>query len=565
MRKSENLLTPRNHSISKSLPVWNAIKSKKHKMIASILVLGMLFLIPVIASAVHNTNLFELGDGTEMDGTADIEDDTNSDAPDWEVVFTEVPPDSGNWVYNPSAGGLDAIFIADGLDERNSSDDTAFIGSNKNNDPITSWQWGTTSINSKSDLSNVYAFGARNANEDLILYFGLERIDPGGDSHLDIEINQQPITLEDPSGFVGQRMENDLLLVMDFTNGGDLAQFEIMIWDGVSWQPHGEFSGEGCNSGDTACAFSNGADIDGGPWENYGSKGKVVQDLARNAFTEMGINLTALSPDFSSSCNLQIQAKSRTSDSFNSDLKDFALGNLFLCGARVTVTPASAANQVGNEHTLSFTAEVQTDPNDPTSFEALPVENIEITADVVDGPGSLGGQPCKTNTSGSCTLTLTSNATGLSQVTASAEIPFFGRTLTGVTGDPTLKRWVDAQLTLSPLQQTVGVGEDAQITATLLFDLGSGAGLTTPAVGKTINFTYSEDPNGLSCTTGSDGKCTLIFQESTPKLTTHSASWSGPIVTSEGDAQASASSPTSAETEWVDARISISVESEGLT
>ena len=53
----------------------------------------------------------------------------------------------------------------------------------------------------KDDLSNVYLYAVTNELGELILYAGLERLDPGGSSHVDIEINQQPISLNGDGTF----------------------------------------------------------------------------------------------------------------------------------------------------------------------------------------------------------------------------------------------------------------------------------------------------------------------------------------------------------------------------
>ena len=82
-------------------------------------------------------------------------------------------------------------------------------------------------------------------------------------------------------------------MVMDFEKGGDLGLVEVHRWSGAEWELKEELTGEGCIN-DTACAYNNGGDVDGGPWVNYDRHGGEIDILERNAFTEMGINVTKL-------------------------------------------------------------------------------------------------------------------------------------------------------------------------------------------------------------------------------------------------------------------------------
>lgn len=215
--------------------------------------------------------------------------------PDWADLF-----DGSGQLY-PNAlqtyGGLAAVFNMDERASKGAVDSTTFTGS-KNDDLHSSWQWVTGNVPAKDDLSNVYLYATTKDNpdpmvDDMILFAGLERIDPGGDSHVDIEINQQPISLNPDGTFSGEKTVDDLLVVMDFKNGGDLGFVEINTWNGTQWvlkDAINNGSGEGCDGpapDDTACAFNNDADIYSGPWPSYDRQGRILTDLPRNAFTEM--------------------------------------------------------------------------------------------------------------------------------------------------------------------------------------------------------------------------------------------------------------------------------------
>jgi hypothetical protein len=197
-------------------------------------------------------------------------------------------------------------------------------------------------VPAKDDLSNVYLYLASNEADELILYAGLERLDPSGDSHIDIEINQSLVDLdsqppcESTCRFIGQKTDGDILAVMDFENGGALGFVEVYRWSesNAEWQfiqAVNNGSGEGCNAGtaehpaDSVCAFNNGDIIPNGSkegnewveggWDSYNRQGNVIHDLEPNAFTEMGINITQLFGE--APCFTSVMAKSRSSSSLS--------------------------------------------------------------------------------------------------------------------------------------------------------------------------------------------------------------------------------------------------------
>lgn len=310
------------------------------------------------------TDAFELG--PIADTVAENANLSNNVAniPDWVELFDangELIDSDGNGT--PDAievfGGSVAAFVNDRLSSNSlsgSEDTTGFAGRNKNNDPIETgsppWQWDTENHPPKDDLFNVYSY-AKVVDDELIIYAALERITNEGASHIDFEFNQAGIQLDntppcgtdesggvddtEPCEFIGDKQENDLLVVMDFERGGDLGSVEVRRWSAADdeWVSvsGGELGEEGCNPDDTVCAFNNHANIASGPWETRGKNGALVTILEPNTFTEVGINVTRLfnvTPCFNS-----INAKSRTSPSFNSELKDFALGDFNLCRATV--------------------------------------------------------------------------------------------------------------------------------------------------------------------------------------------------------------------------------------
>src|SRR5439155_16776244 len=108
----------------------------------------------------------------------------------------------------------------------------------------------------------------------------IERISANGDSHIDIELNQAVIGLDNsppcpappcsfvvptdsPPTLVGGRTINDVLINMDFSNGGKFGALVVRKWDGTQWVVAETLTSEGCTSDDLFCAVNNGSAISG--------------------------------------------------------------------------------------------------------------------------------------------------------------------------------------------------------------------------------------------------------------------------------------------------------------
>ncbi|HEX9681994.1 MAG TPA: hypothetical protein VGA13_02845 [Acidimicrobiales bacterium] len=346
--------------------------------IALALVTGTLAVTVQPVGAVHDADLFELGVddpalGTDIAGNGDP-----TDGPDWADLFNAQGEVQAGAIVAP---GLAATFVDDDLSSKGLVDQTTFASSNKNNDPVSTWNWDKGNNPPKDDLSNIYGYATRThvvdeaPSGDLIVYVGIERLAPEGDSHIDIELNQDDIGLDEdipcndpgpdptPCAFVGEKTVDDVLIVMDFENGGSVGFLDIRKWNGVEYEEVLTVGGEGCNPAnsfpvDVVCGFNNGKTIPTGSWQSYDRHGTPVINLEPNAFTEVGLNITQLldvSPG-AEPCITSINAKSRTSASFNSELKDFALGSFDVCRPTtdLVVSDAPATITVGDSLTVTF-------------------------------------------------------------------------------------------------------------------------------------------------------------------------------------------------------------------
>ena len=281
--------------------------------------------------------------------------------PDWTNIFETGSSPNGTVTGHVDPlpeGGVIASFEADDLSQSNAVDCTTYgPTSNKNIDEIDTWQFQAGNVPPKDDISNIYAYLAEAEDGRRFVYIGLERIEEGGDSHVDFEFNQNDVGLElndpdDPcSGghFTGTRANGDFIVTIDYIKGGGIGQVRVFRYEGtpavLNQTPifdSGALTGvqKFCNPiggtipADSLCAANSGgasgSSIDGGPWANFDRHGATVTCIPPNGFTELGIFLDAfLLPG--RECFTSIIAKTRSSQSITSELKDFAIVEFDIC------------------------------------------------------------------------------------------------------------------------------------------------------------------------------------------------------------------------------------------
>ncbi|PYR97000.1 MAG: hypothetical protein DMG12_25080, partial [Acidobacteria bacterium] len=333
----------------------------------------MILLAAATIFAVHDDNLFELGTPPYNAGSGNIAGDGNpANGPDWGDLFNsdgslkDVIGVSGRPDYK-DYGGIGADFVKDDLGSGGGIDQTIFSGG-KMTDPVSAWTWGAGTVPKKDDLRNVYLYAVVNPVPDpndgknhLNLYAGLERVVANGDAHLSIELNQSAIVPKPDHTFSGARTVGDLMVSMDFSNGGGFGTLAVYKWNGAGFDVLQTLGAEGCNAADTVCAFNNGVPLTG-----------IAGDaIDVNGFTEIGVDVTSLIPNAGAlPCFSAVMFKTRSSGSLSSQLKDFAIGNLKLCGLDVTKNCSDTLS--GSP--VNFTGSIK-------NVGAVPLKNISITDD----------------------------------------------------------------------------------------------------------------------------------------------------------------------------------------
>jgi hypothetical protein len=198
-------------------------------------------------------------------------------------------------------------------------------GGSKDEQNIPKWGWRGGTPPAKDDLTNAYAAAFEDDSNHFILVFGMDRYDTSGDAQLGFWFLQdevQPVAGGDFSGF---HIDGDLLVLVNFSGGGDVPTINVYEWIGggvVSLGVGGDVlcTGGYLPGGADFCGITNAGNVTA-PW-NYENKDVGVTNMfPPAAFFEGAIDLTALNL---TSCFTNFLAESRSSTSITATLKDFA-------------------------------------------------------------------------------------------------------------------------------------------------------------------------------------------------------------------------------------------------
>jgi sortase (surface protein transpeptidase) len=256
---------------------------------------------------------------------------------------------------------ISAVFIADPISTDTTAcggDPTVVGGGAKNGDAFNTITTTSGSVPAKDDLSNVYAVSHTRADTGHPeMFFAAERLVNNGDSHIDFEFLQSSVgvTAACSGSFTGNRTEGDLLVAVDFTNGGGLAGASVWQWHCVAEPGPQPADGTVCNPGGISAAHyqqiavpsfltltvNAAAAIPCGGWVCRLGAGTTVP---QNDFLEGGIDLAGIPFD---GCFNSFLPHTRTAQSFTAGLKDFA-GPVGFHSCRNPVQSSTSAPGAGN-------------------------------------------------------------------------------------------------------------------------------------------------------------------------------------------------------------------------
>jgi hypothetical protein len=300
----------------------------KYKTYISLVVLSLAFTgfinsTPAIAQGVDNNAIFEL-DGNTQDNPAQA-------GLDWESVFPPNTPMTANPIQDPAPL---TIFTT---------------GGSKDGNDIAQWRHRSGSVPDKDNILQAVAAALQLPNGDMAVYFAASRFANSGDAQIGIWFFQQEVnplangTFGPTTGQLAHHVDGDLLLLVNFENGGLIPTIQAYVWQGgVNGGPvlaGGLVTGAcgvGPNAGNfDACARTNAAASNAPASWGYVPKAGTPGIFPPQSFFEGGVNLKKLFPA-GVPCFSSFLAETRSSSSITAVLKDFAEGSFDLCAIDVT-------------------------------------------------------------------------------------------------------------------------------------------------------------------------------------------------------------------------------------
>lgn len=298
----------------------------------------------------------------EMEGDAHDAYPNGLAPDDWDTLLGLAPGGSGQVVSK--------IFLPDFHADPN-SDDIFITGGSKDTLDISQWRWSLGSVPDKDDITNAYAALYPHAGGALHFVFGLDRYANNGDAQLGFWLMHHRISKAvnasgegiftdgtiGPDGFPlpAHHHDGDVLILVHFTQGGSNVELEVFQWvgEGESGSLQFVIGGIDCtNPAPTqACAEVNHAAGTPSPWP-YTPKSGAANQFPEGSFFEGAVNLAAFIDH--TQCFAGFLAETRSSQSLDSQLKDFAFGELASCSMAVTKSGPACA-KVGDTVTYEYT------------------------------------------------------------------------------------------------------------------------------------------------------------------------------------------------------------------
>ncbi|MBX7213945.1 MAG: hypothetical protein K1X39_08040, partial [Thermoflexales bacterium] len=230
------------------------------------------------------------------------------------------------------------------LDGTGSSEDI-FVPSTKINQELTQWAVTYGGAPDKGDIVNVMgAVGVHPQTlTETVAYLGMSRTDNSGSTSYGYWLLQHSVVISGGQLYISgtntlaTHTVNDVLVLSDFTNGGDVARIQIFRWNGTTTVPVYDLNGvniadcRNAAADPIGCGRSNTGPITvTWPYYNKGVPG-YTDTIPAGQFFEAGLNLSRLLQGFQG-CYSSLVAFSSASFSDSSTLKDTVFSNLQTCG-----------------------------------------------------------------------------------------------------------------------------------------------------------------------------------------------------------------------------------------
>jgi hypothetical protein len=365
-------------------------RARRLRLVFGPLALAMLMGLAMIpnALAVHDTGAFQL-DGNAQ--TSDLGTPPSTGADDWDRVCHEVTitKDTTNSIPDQCASASNTTnSSAVSFTQEPLRASTIFTGGgSKDPQNVSAWKWkdGAGGLPDKDNLRDSFAVrysrpitpecpAIGTATTCELLYFGSDRFDNSGDAQEGFWFFQNHVSLlngqfVDDNGDPAVHEVGDLLILSDFSNGGDVSTINVYQWVGTGGDTNGTLDslGGGTNrtcgvqAVDPFCGIVNPTNGTVAPWSFTDKSGNHT--FLNGEFYEGGVNLSALSDEIASECFASFSSETRSSTSPTATLKDFVLGDFGNCVATMS-TQVSATADVAPGTAVHDTATVE--GNQPT-------------------------------------------------------------------------------------------------------------------------------------------------------------------------------------------------------
>ena len=239
-----------------------------------------------------------------------------------------------DWLAGGSGSAMRTGVIVK-ADKPTGSGDDSFGNGSKEDTAVPSVVDGSIPPN-KSDLRTFGLYKETVGTKSYLNLFWTRVQDPSGTTNMDFEFNKKQAKAGEGNGITPLRTAGDLLITYDLSNGGVNASMFLRKWTGSVWGPEQAL-------GTDALGTINGSAILA---DNSGGQGA----LSVRTFGEASIDLSKVFAAGQCESFGSAYLKSRSSDTFNSAMKDFiAPMNITLsnCGS-IEITKTNDANTALN-------------------------------------------------------------------------------------------------------------------------------------------------------------------------------------------------------------------------
>jgi len=281
----------------------------------------------------------------------------------------EIDEDANLKVDDPSPPSLDWANVAEtrATDKPTGQTDDSYQGGVKEDTTCPAKTTGTIP-NNKSDLRTFHVYReAGSGDHPGYLNLAWSRVtDPTGTTLMDFEFNQSSTNCTVGPNKV--RTAGDLLIEYSIDQGGARANITGRTWNGSAWGAPQDLDAPSATCGGNPCASGT---INSSPIPANESNGIIGSgSLAARTFGEAQLDLRLIFQANKCTSFGSAMLKSRSSDSFTSQLKDFIrpVGiNLTNCG-KVVIRKQTIPDEDPNTTQFGYTKSFGTDPTSPNTF-----------------------------------------------------------------------------------------------------------------------------------------------------------------------------------------------------